>query len=238
MLKLAIAFVFVFTGACWGVTLPVECDFNADTPESPPATGGDHQPTFLIVPGGGSILVKSTALGLSEQPCVIDQGGFPHYGSIDFVFDPVLGDRLVFEATISINVICSSYLMQTANAVGHAVSSLWITDTGAIVDHLQTPLGKYAPGIPFRCRVSVNMTDKNWDCTIDDELDGFDNDPVTEDLPFVNDPSIIDDVGQALASLRPTTDGVAQVAYDDIAIYVEEIAAATESDWSSVKQSY
>jgi hypothetical protein len=238
MTRIAITFIIAITGTCWGVTLPVDCDFADDTPDSPPALGGTNEPSTLNIPGSGSILVKSAALGLNDQPCLIDQAGSAAYGSINFEFDPVIEDLLVFEATLSINVLRNTYVMQTAASTGGVVSRLLLTDTGLIVDKDDTVLGEYSAGVPFRCRMTVNIQDENWDCMIDDELDGFENDPVTEDLPFSNDPSVLPDVNKALASLGHVADGVAQVAYDDIRIEAVEVTATAAGTWSSVKSIY
>ena len=40
-------------------------DFDADTPDSPPATGGAGQPTGII---NGGVLVRGSANGISSQP--------------------------------------------------------------------------------------------------------------------------------------------------------------------------
>jgi len=230
--------IITISTACSAVTLPVDCDFSWDVPGEPPSTGGANQPTSLSPPAGGSILVQAAALGLNDRPCLIDQAGNGAYGSINFQFDPVLGDLLVFEATISVDSLTDNFVMQTAAHTGAVASRLYLSDSGQIADHFGTILGDYAPGLPFRCRMSVNMSDKNWDCVIDDEMDGFANDPVIEDLPLVNDPSNIDDLSQALASLGYTTHGGFQAAYDDISIRVEQIASAAESSWSSVKRGF
>jgi len=239
MFRFAMILIALLAAPAGAVTLPVHCDFDADTPDAPPATGGTDQPSSFIIPPGGSVLVKAAALGLADQPCLIDQGSGDGFGSVNFIFDPLAEDLLVFEATLVVNQYCASFLMQTASSSGAVVSRIRTLADGSLVNYDMTPLGSYMSGQPFRCRMVVNLEDENWDFTLDDELNGFADDPVLEDLGYTNNPSVIDDVAQAMASLGYSgIGGGLQVAYDDIVIRTEDYTPAAGSSWSELKTGY
>ena len=115
---------------------------------------------------------------------------------------------------------------------------LRLLDDGSLVDNFLTPLGQYVPGQPFRCRIIVNLEDQNWDFLLDDELNGFGDDALVEDLEYVNDPSVVPDMAKASASLGNSQGLGARAAYDDIHIETQEYTPAAPSSWSSVKAGY
>ena len=72
-------------------TLPIFSDFNSDTPGSPPATGGLNQPDSFVVPSGGSVLVQSSAVGITSQPVeLMDDDG--EYVTVNWSFPAVTND--------------------------------------------------------------------------------------------------------------------------------------------------
>jgi hypothetical protein len=238
MKGITLIILLAISSTSYGAILPLHCDFNSDVPGFPPATGGEQEPSSLVLPPGGSIFVHAGTMELDDQPCVIDQGPGNSYGSIDFHFAPVIDHLLVYEATFSVSQFMTGMLMQTATDNGIVVSRFFAMDTGRLEDQFGTDLGQYLPNVPLRCRMTVNMVDENWDCLLDYEMDGFENDVAIEDLPFTNSASVIHDVSQALASLGYSGYGGVLVAYDNIDVYQQEYAPATGSSWSSLKALY
>ncbi len=228
----------IFATSAFAVELPVYCDFDMDTPGTPPAEGGADQPTVVVPPPGGSILVETGAHGLDTQPCVVDDGGFGDYGYIRFSFDPVTEEILRVEAVISLNQYMNTYPVQTSASNGYIATRLGAFDTGDLTDYLGTTIGSYTPGVPFAVRMDVNVMTGSWTCIIDEELDGFEDDTSHQGLAFVNDPGIIPDLGHVYFDINTwNTTGSSAIAFDDILIDLNGTAVENRS-WSWIKSIY
>ena len=203
----------------------IRSNFDEDVADQQPATGGANQPTSLTIPSAGSILVRTSANGIDSQPVELYDGGSTDYVSVNYSFGPVTSGMLRVEATVSFDTLVSGYFLQTA--VPSAVATrLGMASDGRITDYGSSTLGQYAANTPFRVRMDIDLDTKTWAAAVDDEMDGFANDPVTEDLEFLNDAAVITQIGQLLASLNTFGgQGETRVAYDDI--YVKHIAAHT-----------
>ncbi len=83
-------------------------------------------------------------------------------------------------------------------------------------------MGAYTPNVPFRVRMNVDMTNKQWSAVIDDELNGFHDDEEVGEMTFTNDPERITSIDGVAASLMlldpPGANDPGRIAYDDIAI--------------------
>ena len=131
------------------LTLPVFSTFDGDQVDSPPETGGPNEPTSLIIPQSGSILVRSAANGITTQPVEINDGGSAEYGSVDYIFTQVSTGILRIEATVAFDHLVSGYFLQTS--VPSAVASrLGMTVDGCITNYGSTTIGTYI-GDRIRC---------------------------------------------------------------------------------------
>jgi hypothetical protein len=196
--------------------------FYEDTPGLPPETGGWNQPTAIV---NGGVLVQATANGIATQPLEVDDGDCnpAYFGGVSYTLPaPVTAGVLRLEATVSFNQLTDgTFFDTTVSGTSTSISRLAIEDDGTIVDRWGVVLETYAANTPLRIRADIDMNSKTWACTIDDELDGFDNDQVVPGLQFVNDPSLINQIGAALFTLYGSFDactGSRIVAYDDILI--------------------
>lgn len=219
--------------------LPFHCDFDADTPGQPPLTGGTNQPTSLLIPPGGSILVQAAANGLASQPCVIEVPGDGLFGGINIEIPAVTAEVIRVEATVAVNQLLNAFFLQTASASGHVATRLAMADNGEINDYQGTVLGSYTAGSPFRVRIEIDTDNKVWTATIDDELNGFADDPVTTGLSYLNDPAYVPDISIVHASFDTWSTGVvSSIAYDDLFIEISPGTPARALSWGDVKAKY
>jgi hypothetical protein len=82
-------------------------------------------------------------------------------------------------------------------------------------------LSAYAANTPVRFRADIDMDTKTWECTIDDELNGFWDDQLVPGLIFVNSPSIITNVGTVSLNIFGSFSACAGsrvVAFDNVLI--------------------
>jgi hypothetical protein len=120
------------------------------------------------------------------------------------------------------------YFMQTSvGATTAVVSRLTMNEAGEIKDYMGgVTVGTYVPNQPFRVRMDIDMTARTWSVAIDDEMNGFQDDPVTANLAFANSDADLPAVGSVDASMQTsfTTSPPTTVAYDDI-----EVSVTTET---------
>lgn len=200
--------------------------FDADTVDSPPATGGLDQPTGLLSAGVG-VLVRASSGGIATQPLEVADNtcsNTPFYfGGVYYDLPvAVTGSVLRIEATVAANQLTSGVFFDTLS-LGSAVARLSFKDTGTIVDHFNVVLSTYVANTPVRFRADIDMDAKTWACTIDDELNGFGDDPVDSGLAFANDAASITQVDTVYLDLLGsfnifTCTAPRAVAYDDVLI--------------------
>jgi hypothetical protein len=197
--------------------------FDADAEGSLPSTGDTGEPTSLVKEPGTSIMVQATANGIATKPVVLLAQGANQYVSVDTAFPPVAQGLVRVEATVSFDRFARGYFLQTSVGTTTAVvSRLLMTEAGEIKDFAgNVVVGAYVPNQPFRVRMDIDMTVRSWSVAIDDEMNGFEDDPVTPGLAFGNDDFEVPSVGAVGASMQlgfpvaPTA-----VAYDDIEVSV------------------
>jgi hypothetical protein len=207
--------------------LPALLTFDDDTPGSPPATGGPNQPTSIFISSTETVLVQSSALGITSQPVVLDDGGSQGFVGFSYSFPPLQKVRI--EATVSMNRLFDGAFFDTAAETFAAVTRLHATSDGDILARATgaigtwPDIGNYAPDQPFRFRQDIDLTAGAWSFVLDDELNGFDDDPVLTGLPFINDLGVIPNVAAIFPGLIVSIDSVGQtvVAFDDILIVPE-----------------
>jgi hypothetical protein len=200
--------------------------FDADTPGSLPAIGGPDQPTGFLN-GGIGVLVQTSSSGIATQPLEVADGtcsNSPFYfGGVYYNLPAaVTGGVLRIEATVAANQLTNGVFFDTLD-LGAAVARLRFQDNGTIVDQFGVVLSSYAANTPVRFRADIDMDAKTWAGTIDDELNGFGDDPVVSGLAFVNDPASITQVDTVyldlLGSFNIFTCTVPRaVAFDDVLI--------------------
>ena len=228
----------ILTGTATSTTELVHVDFNSDTPGQPPLTGGPGQPSFLISEPGTSILVQGSANGIATQPVVLSAQGASAYASVGTLFDAVSEGVVRIEATIAFDRLADGFFLQTSAGSGPfpnaVVTRLNTTDSGEIQDDVtRTAVGVYVPNQPFQIRMDIDMSANKWSVAVDNEMNGFDDDPVVSGLPFENPADVLPTVGGIWASidLFPTDSvGPTAVAYDDIRVMLPWVTAAVDID--------
>jgi len=206
----------------------VSINFNGDAPSLPPATGGPGQPTALWFLGGGSVLVQSAANGISTKPVVVSED-FPFAAAgLNADFTKVTSGHVRIEATVGFSRLTyARFLATTDPSNGDEVTSLVATPSGDIQEEFShTVVGSYSPDQPFRIGIDIDMSSKTWSAAVDNELNGFADDPVISGLPLANVPSLISGVGELTPYLQ-VQDGLgsASVAFDDLTVSTPENAA-------------
>ncbi len=215
------------TGASGGPPDLVNVNFDADIPGQPPATGGPGQPTFLIRPAGTSVLVQAVANGIATQPVVVAAQAANQFASVTTRFSPISDGVVRAEATVAFDRLAAAFFLQTSAGSGPfpsaVVTRLIVTEGGDIQDFFGTVVGAYVPNQPFRVRMDIDMSADEWSVVIDNELNGFNDDPVVSHLPFTNPATVLPTVGGIWASMslffRQSVAPTA-VAYDDIRVFV------------------
>ncbi len=234
VLKIVAAILVVLLGV---VVQPVNATaidalitFDSDVPGLPPTTGGINQPTSLFASPGTTILVQSSAHGISTQPVVLSADAPGQFATVNYAFEPVASGILRVEATVAFDRLVDGFFLQTSVTEQLAVVTRLISTSAGEIQNNSTRItvGQYIANQPFRVRVDIDMNAKTWSVTIDNELNGFDGNPVVSNLPFENDPSAIPSVGAVDASLSvfPVTALGAAVAYDDIRVTTPTLTVA------------
>jgi len=244
-LAFAMLLAAVPAGATNGAIELVHVDFDSDTPGQPPLTGGPSQPTFLISQFGTSILVQASANGIATQPVVLTAQGAGQFAGVITLFDPVSEGAVRVEATVAFDRLADGFFVQTTAGSGPfplaVVTRLITTDFGEIQDDVtRTPVGIYAPNQPFRVRMDIDMSANEWSVAVDNEMNGFDDDPMVSNLPFTNPVAVLPTVGGIWASLSlfPTLSvAPTAVAYDDIQVLLPAVTVAVDIEPGSFPNS-
>ncbi len=224
--RITILIIFLILGdVCIAQTM-ILSDFNDDTPGQPPAIGGPNEPATII---NGGVLVQASANGLNDQPLTLDDGSCDstYFGGVTYdLAAPVTQGVVRIEATVATNQFIGSpartiLFDSTESGLGASIARLGFREDGMILSNDGVELGSYLPNEPFRFRADIDMTTKTWAASIDDELNGFDDDSVASGLQFVNPPGIIDQIGTAIMTMFgsfTSCTGSRIIAYDDITI--------------------
>ena len=218
-------------------------DFNGDVPGSPPVTGGVNQPTQLTTSTGTTVLVQASAFGIGTQPVVLTASAPSRYVDVATAFPSVATGVVRVETMVSFDRLVDGYFLQTSVsiAVGAVLTRLHSRSDGTIGDFFGTGLGSYGANQPFRVRMDIDMSAKNWSFSLDDELNGFADDPVVANLAFVNPVGVLPSVGVVNSSLNifPVVETGAAIAYDDITVDCPDIVTSNRATtWGQVKILY
>lgn len=218
------------------VELPVYTDFNSDVIGLPPAIGGPDQPTALIESPGTSITVQASAFGLFDQPVVVDSPN-AEYVTLNWIFPEVSSGTVRCEATVAADRLLDGYFVQTASADDAVGARLKFLGSGEIRDQQSnTVVGFYSALSPFRVRLDIQPAAEEYCATIDDEMNGFDDDPRYCGLPVLNSGNFFP-IAAFYGSLNPVAP--AAIAYDDIlieislGIFADDFEAGDLSVWST-----
>jgi len=217
-----------------GTSEIVDVNFDNDVPGQPPQTGGPGQPTDLFTAPGTTVLVKTSANGIATQPVVLTAQAASQAVYVATMFNPVSEGIVRIEATVAFHRLTDGYFLETGTGSGlfssAIVTRLITTASGEIQNNAKlsnytnrTTIGTYAPNQPFRVRMDIDMTSKTWSVAVDDEMNGFDDDPVIMNLPFENPLAVLPTVGLVFAGLDlfPTSSvAPTSVAYDNIKVFL------------------
>ncbi len=185
-----------------------------------PPTGGVNEPTSIVTPASGSVVIvassdtttSTTTNGITTQPVLITDTGSAHYGSVDFDFEPVTTGTVRAEATVSFSRLVDGYFLQIGD--GDNAVQLRMTSSGKITDNSFNVLGNYQVNVAFRVRMIVSPETHTWGVTVDNELDGFDNDAPYSGLLYSYDAASRFSLSLCTAAGSASTN----VAYDDVKI--------------------
>lgn len=159
---------------------PVMADFSFDFVGHPPQTGAfQHRPEYIVETPGSIFEVIGSTLGLAEQPVILYDGS-GGYQCLGWTIVDTLNE-LVIDATFSIATFTNAYIHKSFDGGGTLVSRLEVRSDGTIRPSFPSSmvLGIYSPGEPFRIRIVLSHTTTVYRVAIDNELDGFEDDPLT-----------------------------------------------------------
>lgn len=212
-------------GANTGVEI-INVNFDSDTPGQPPQTdSGPRSPSLVTGDPGTSILVEAYANGIATQPVVLTAQAASQYARVTKRFGDFSEGIVRVEATVAFDRLADGFFLQTFTGPPFVVvTRLIMTDSGQIQDDkTRTPVGIYAANQPFRVRMDIDMTSKTWSVAVDNEFNGFDDDPVVQNLPFENPVAMVPTITSVSADfdLFPTLSvATTAVAYDDIRVFI------------------
>ena len=236
--------VLLFAGFAKAGPIPAYINFDGDTPGLPPVTGGLNQPSELFAgigiipvdPLAGSIIVESSALGINTQPVVFSKVNNADFVGMAYYFDPVVSDILRVEATISVDRFATFLFLDTSvSGRSISVTDFYGTVHGEILPYggagdrsnpQRVVIGNYTPNEPFRVRADIDIQNQIWTAVIDNEMNGFDDDPVYTNLLFTNRPEVISQVATVAPIMNIIGSGDLQMAYDDISISIVPVPGA------------
>lgn len=191
--------------------------FDDDVPGQIPTIGGASQPAGFHPPRGTTtVLVQEEANGISTQPLAVTLAASGLAGAY-YEFPLVTDGTLRVEATIALSrtdLLLSSFFQTGVTPSDIVVTRVRMNVGGEIIAG-RTPIGTIEPATPFRLRVDVDLDSQTWSASLDDELDGFENDPVFSSLSFLNLPSEIPGVGSVSLDLLGAS---LSASFDDILI--------------------
>lgn len=208
--------------AALGLTLPCTSTFDTDTLAMPPTLGVPNAPTSIYKHDGAEPdpLVVASSLGIATRPVEFAiPADAPMTAMLLYDFEPNVPTLVRAEATVSLSQHTHAIVMRSwMNSVGLVLGDIIFTDDGKIFGH-GAQLGLYAPGAPVRIRMDVNIITGRYSARVDDELNGFADDPLITGLTFSNDPSLVTNVGGiGVGYIRSTAGPAATLAVDDVLI--------------------
>ncbi len=206
----------------------INSTFEADIVGQLPQTGGANQPFQVLqydgLPPIGSplddtIYVFENSLGFPSKYIRLDDGGRPDYwGSVDYQFAAISSGTVVVEATVSFNKAADTDKIFLSSTQGTAYATRLEFESSNRITAGSTQVGTYQIDIPFRARKYINVDSKTYSVVIDSELDGFNDDIVYTNIPFVQGGiTQIDAVQASLVSYTNAAE-VDRIAYDDIVV--------------------
>lgn len=206
-----------------GLALPCVSTFDSDTIGAMPVMGLAHSPTGVLKHFGTEAdpMVVASTLGLVTQPVQFVVDPDPVAAALlVYDFDPNVTTVLRAEATVSVSDYANLIVMRTwMNSTGLVAGDIRFTDEGEIWG-VGGQLGAYTPGVPVRIRMDVNILSGRYAAAVDDELNGFADDARVDGLSFMNDPSLVTNVGGFGVGYIRLGEGPTQMAVgaDDILI--------------------
>ena len=203
------------TGLCFS-------GFEGDTVGQPPQTGGTDQPTYLSASANVSVTVVADGGGIPSKGLRIYDSDVNGSGYVEYRFGPYDSGSITVEGTCSPNKLVSmfiSWMSPSTSAVSMCNASInpryeiyGLNPSGGMAGH-------YQPGRPFRFRIHVDMTARRWSIAIDNELNGFGDDQIQDNLPFSYDPSILPNISRVfVANLSSLSISGQAIVFDDIFI--------------------
>jgi hypothetical protein len=204
-----------------GTTGLVFSDFEGDTVGEPPLTGGANQPEAWGASVSVSVMIVSGAGGIPSQGLQISDSGFQGDGWARYNFGPFDSGVTTIEGICSVNKLALMDICGTSVNTGTSISRVLVNPRYEMYGlYITAMAAHYQPNRPFRFRIQVNMTAKKWSFVIDNELNGFGDDQVINDIDFMNDPSSINSISKFLAQYSggSTTISGQTIIYDDIFI--------------------
>lgn len=208
----------------------ISVSFDADTVGQSPATGGPGQPSMIGTFSGGTwvagpspwIHVESDAFGLNAKPVVMGPVSHEQAAFLGLNFPAVTHGLVRTEVTVSVDRFVDADFLQADDGVDLYLA-LQLSAQGEIRTELGehgTTLGHYAPYLPFRMRMDIDLDAMSASIAVDDEMNGFADDPVLAGLPFSEDDADLQGVAGVYAGMGPVEETVEPVsaAYDDFVI--------------------
>jgi hypothetical protein len=212
LITLVLVFVIVAKSLAV-VTLPCYATFDNDTLGQPPSVGGPNMPTNFG--GSGSVVVQTTALGISTQPVVLEAAS-NQYSYVQWFFEPIVNSILRFEATVSISGSFGNfYTMSLGGDLGQFVD-IYSANGKLQMRPTFQEVGAYVPGVPFRVRIDADPQNQQSYVIIDNEMNGFPDDLTI----LVTGSTAATNLWNAGFSVNPAMSSSGQIAWDNISLSI------------------
>lgn len=200
-------------------------DFEDYPLGQPPSYGGPNDPLGLINVQGGSAVISRNTLGLSSQVLLLQRTA-GSYANMVWQIDNVTTGTLRVECVVSLNGYGRSFLSHTTdeNQISHSI--VQVTEDGGIwAGHAggAERVGTYAPGVPFAIRMDHDLAAADYVVTIDDELNGFQDDAPSSRLTRTNPHVPFLGIGHVILGVTDWSEtSLSAAAYDDLGVWLLE----------------
>lgn len=194
-----------------GVPIPGSIDFESETPGQLPITYG---PGVRAV-GAATVSVAVAPNGFTSQAIQMTVSDSSSYAGANYSFTPVSTGGLRIEASLAFDSLINAMLFigRTGSTQVFRLSA----GTSGTLSGGYGSLGSYVPNVPVRVRCDVDLDREEWALTVDDEGNGFGDDPVFAGLPWVNRPCVVPDIDSIDLFFRSFS-GTGSLAVDDVTL--------------------
>ena len=186
----------------------------------PPPLGSGNDPAEVISHPNATAVVQKNSLGISSNVLQL-QVGDSEFVNVVWQHATQTTGVLRVESVVSLQAFADVSLIGTSGDSGASVSELNARADGALyADYAirRVRVGSYDPGTPFGVRMDHDLEAQTYTISIDNELDGFEDDPASDPVERMNAHIPFTGVSGVLLGLLVWGPGTGTAGYDDFQV--------------------